>query len=802
MRPVRLAVSGFGAFREDTEVDFEGADFFALVGPTGSGKSTVIDAMCFALYGNIPRYEDERLRAAVVSLGALEAKVSFTFDLDGTRYVATRVTRLDGKGGTRPARASFERISPDGASTALTEKVSEMDKLLLDLIGLDFADFTKCVVLPQGEFAQFLRAKGKERNELLSRLLRLEVYERVGKRAREEAAAKKVDAQSRDKRIRDLAHATPEAKAAAELRVRALAEVEDALESARPRDEELVAEIRLVAEREVTARAHVEALAKISVPEAAHALLAQMEEIASALSTAEKALAEVSALRQSAEQRAAALPEIDPLVAAREAHGYLARIRADLEAGRAAADAARLSEGAAAAALADAEAAHASATSNLDAARAANAAAAVAESLAVGQPCPVCLQNVSSLPEHASADIKAAERAVKAASEKLKTADEEHRRQREHLATAIGKLEQHAAQERDLLTKVAAHPDPDDLEHRIREIGEAQTAATQARASENGARKVHSELLVKRETLNERSRKAQGVLQAQRDSVAALAPPPIDPADLLASWSLLAGWAETELDRQRAVAADAAARSAALDRERAEHLTSLRNSCVKAGVEVPVTADIHALATATARARAAADQDVNLLDKEIAEATQLGKEVARLAEEAAVAEELGRLMKTNNFIEWLIAEALDVIVVDGSRTLRELSGGQFSLTVGPQGEFFVIDHRNADEQRSVRTLSGGETFQASLALALALSDQVRHLASNGAPALDAIFLDEGFGTLDPESLEVVAATIENLGRDGRVVGIITHVRELADRVPVRFEVTKGPRTSTVERKAM
>ena len=102
----------------------------------------------------------------------------------------------------------------------------------------------------------------------------------------------------------------------------------------------------------------------------------------------------------------------------------------------------------------------------------------------------------------------------------------------------------------------------------------------------------------------------------------------------------------------------------------------------------------------------------------------------------------------------------------------------------------------------MRTLSGGETFQASLALALALSDQVRHLASNGAPTLDAIFLDEGFGTLDPESLDVVAATIENLGRDGRVVGIITHVRELADRVPVRFEVRKGPRTSTVERKVL
>jgi len=98
-----------------------------------------------------------------------------------------------------------------------------------------------------------------------------------------------------------------------------------------------------------------------------------------------------------------------------------------------------------------------------------------------------------------------------------------------------------------------------------------------------------------------------------------------------------------------------------------------------------------------------------------------------------------------------------------------------------------------------RTLSGGETFQASLALALALSQQIRNLAAEGAPRLDAIFLDEGFGTLDPETLDVVAATIENLGQSGRMVGVVTHVSELAARVPVRFVVRKGVGTSTVEK---
>jgi exonuclease SbcC len=99
----------------------------------------------------------------------------------------------------------------------------------------------------------------------------------------------------------------------------------------------------------------------------------------------------------------------------------------------------------------------------------------------------------------------------------------------------------------------------------------------------------------------------------------------------------------------------------------------------------------------------------------------------------------------------------------------------------------------------VRTLSGGETFQASLALALALADQLADLAADGAARLESIFLDEGFGSLDLDTLETVAATIENLGAGDRTVGIVTHVRDLAERMPVQLVVAKGPKTATVER---
>ena len=147
---------------------------------------------------------------------------------------------------------------------------------------------------------------------------------------------------------------------------------------------------------------------------------------------------------------------------------------------------------------------------------------------------------------------------------------------------------------------------------------------------------------------------------------------------------------------------------------------------------------------------------------------------------------------------WLAAAVLDALVVDASASLAELSGGQFELT-HKAGEFYVVDHADADSQRSVRTLSGGETFQASLALALALSAQMSSLAAAGAARLDSIFLDEGFGTLDAATLEVVAETLENLAHGDRMVGVITHVPALAELVPVRLLVSRDHRTSTVVR---
>ena len=131
-------------------------------------------------------------------------------------------------------------------------------------------------------------------------------------------------------------------------------------------------------------------------------------------------------------------------------------------------------------------------------------------------------------------------------------------------------------------------------------------------------------------------------------------------------------------------------------------------------------------------------------------------------------------------------------------TLR-LGSGTEEATARAEQDFFVVDAWNGDSIRSVRTLSGGETFLASLALALALAESLAELGaeSRATDALESLFLDEGFGTLDSDTLDVVVGALDTLHGGDRMVGIVTHVRELAERLPARLEVGRAGTTATV-----
>jgi exonuclease SbcC len=146
MRPVLLKMDGFASFRSAATVDFTDAEYFALVGPTGSGKSTVIDAMTFALYGSVPRWDDERTVAPALAPTANSGSVSLVFDVGAGRYVVARHVRRSTTGvGIRGSR--LERLLDPNALGADTDDVEDLatdsavTPAVEKLLGLSFKNF-------------------------------------------------------------------------------------------------------------------------------------------------------------------------------------------------------------------------------------------------------------------------------------------------------------------------------------------------------------------------------------------------------------------------------------------------------------------------------------------------------------------------------------------------------------------------------------------------------------------------------------------------------------------------------------
>ena len=179
--------------------------------------------------------------------------------------------------------------------------------------------------------------------------------------------------------------------------------------------------------------------------------------------------------------------------------------------------------------------------------------------------------------------------------------------------------------------------------------------------------------------------------------------------------------------------------------------------------------------------------------KEVGEKLHRRRELeARLAEvvrEMGLWEKLAFDLQQNNFPAYLLGLRQRNLVERADELMATLSAGRYRLR-SKEDEYQVLDLWT-EAVRPVRTLSGGESFLASLSLALALSEEL----SRG--RLGALFLDEGFGTLDPETLEVVAGVLEALPTRGRLVGIVTHVAALAERFPARLVVEKRPAGSRV-----
>ncbi len=806
MRPVRLELEGFSTFRDRVELDFDGLDLVAFTGPTGAGKSTLIDAITFALYGSVARYDNTNRVAPVIHQLSAEARVRLDFESGRRRYSAVRVIRRrSSKGreadGATTREARLERVEDDGSTTVLAGDVRELNAAVEDLLGLDFAQFTRTIVLPQGEFAAFLRDDQASRDKLLQRLLDLGIYERMGQLARSRAKEARIRLEMLGDQRRRLDPPSDEDVAAEADRVEALDRLRTVVDAALGRLDEIDRALDPLRERVTAIDGARSRLAGIDVPAEVDGLDRQLAEASEARAVIEAAMAEAGVERERALAVLSELPDKGDLVRIQSVDGQVAEARAEVDdlVGEAGELAGRIEELGGEVERLEGEVAAAEVT-----ARSARQRADAAEwtaALAVGEPCPVCHRDVTDIPDHdATGEVEAAEERHDAASRSLRKAGRELTKltERDRL------LSEEVARQRERIDLLELQRStlggPDDVEEigpLLERIAEAEAAGRAAGDRLAGLEGERTAAVAVADELDRAARRLQTDLVARRDAVADLGPPPLENESLASDYRALAGWATTrgaQLEAERVELADEGKRRS---QERAELLDGLTTAAGDAGIEAAGEAGPGELGARVAEARTAAEARLGDARRRIDEDRELAAVAAELDAGRVLDDALGRHLRAGGFGSWLLAEALDSIVERATVWLNELSGQQYSLVAGERA-FAIVDHHNADETRDVRTLSGGETFLASLALALALADSIAELAPIDAPQLESMFLDEGFGTLDPGTLDVVAGAMEELASSGRMIGVVTHVADLAERMPAQFQVRKGPATSTVE----
>jgi exonuclease SbcC len=779
MRPLKLELEGFTAFRDATCLDLSELDLFAITGPTGAGKSSLIDAVAYALYGRVPRVTTEV--GACISQGMDRMRVSLEFLAGEERYRVYRETRRKGAGAVRLDRWQ------DGDWQAQLDRSREVNDRVSEIVGLDYDGFTRSVLLPQGQFQEFLAGSAEKRRSVLGSLLRLDVYNRMRSRATSMASEMQARLDERERALEALADATP----------------------AR------VQEMKQQLEDRETEKKGLKATAKAA--ERGHELALILKSTRDALATDEAesqaAAKDLQTTKQLIEQGDCALEEatkqIESLQAQLTANCYdadrltqltLARDRAAaLEESAKGIEQAKTSHKNAAASLvavtkaveqkktqvAGAEEALKAAETVLDEARRHNLVAALAGGLKPGDPCPVCGGKVGELPSFDRADLEAAQQGLATA----RKAESDARSGLQNASNAATK----------------AQMTVENAEKRLGELETQRERATAALQESLGGEQTLSLAQIDEAMRQQtQARKQRETLQAEFDTASAqrtaLA------AQLAASKERL-----PELEARVAEAAE----SAEMHREGLEvgsrQMAELAGEQGWQDVDAALTSggDVTPLLKRrydeaqrareeTAVAIARLEEQIARLEQDVERAAAMRKELASLKKEHDVAADLAQMLRADRFQAYVQQEALEMLAVDGSKRLEQLSGGRYRLQVDEKGqEFEVVDQWNADLSRSVRTLSGGETFLASLSLSLALAESLPGLAASRRVVLDSVFLDEGFGSLDAEALDRAADALDALRGENRMVCIVTHLQELAQRLPARVVVTKTESGSSV-----
>ncbi|MGI9137278.1 MAG: AAA family ATPase [Candidatus Nanopelagicales bacterium] len=820
-----LRFAALGPFAGEEVIDFDAlgsSALFLIDGPTGAGKSTVIDAIVFALFGDVAgeASDKERLRSAFAS-PEVESFAELDFTTDAGRFLVRRTPayeRAKKRGtGTTAESATVHVWRSVGEHTwePLSGRHAEADAEIIRAVGLSRTQFLQTVVLPQGEFATFLRSESADRLPILERIFATEVYSRIQSafdedrrtalRAREQAL---LDLSS----ARDVLRGQLEGSAFSiesehdpttwsEQRAILMAQVRGQSESAAAatvKAEELLAETTarmdaLVAAEEAS---KAEALARTRLGQAD----SRVDDLQAALDfSGDATTLDESLSRHEAEIEAcAADAAIEAGLPALEQQATVAGLRieeltqsiGELEHDRDAVIPARMAAfvaglreevSSAERAVGDQE----QHVSELRTARIRGLSGEIALDLADGHPCPVC----GSL-EHPEPAVLHPDHVSVALVEEGEA----------ELATTRAQLD-------SLRTRVAV------IEVSIPTIEVTAEPAHESRASMIEALELDIEVLA---GIGARIDEFRSQITSAESSLCDLeARIAVDLKTVMharGEYDSVARRAEAARARREALIELREAR--ALQEQARVQLESLIEGSVERSPDEAELATArlareeagaaarHAASASTAAARLLGV--VGTLCSKVDAAQEAYETVVR--DSAATIRLAQALTGTGgqSLSAYVVQRAFDEVVEAANARLSAMLGGHFRLVTTQErtgtrrtglGLGLKVRDLRTDTERRTSTLSGGESFCASLALALGLADSVR--AHAGGVEIGMLFIDEGFGALDAERLGDVMAELLRLRADGRTVGVISHVSEMKRAIPERVDVMPGAAGSTL-----
>ena len=598
MRPLRLFLDGFGSYRQPTEADFSDVNFFALTGPTGSGKSTLIDGLCFALYGTVPRWGKENVIAHALAPAANACRVGLVFEAGGKRYAAVRALARDKRGQVHTREARLDLLDPavppdapladllGAAIEHLAEGPDPVKAKVQDILGLSYDHFTQSVLLPQGRFADFLQTEPSKRQELLVELLAFGVYKKIGQQARERARLAADRARLAQEERAKLADATAEAEERAAARERDLGTlrqaVDDRLRALGQRSEQA----RQAAEQAEAVRTQAGLLAAVRVPAGVAGLADRITAADQRVAVRAQQADDAAEAEDEAERARGMLPEKAHVEAM--ARGYeqqrtlTARLQAqqdELTARQDAYDALVLRlRGRGAGSRAGPRRPGMRRTRRTPPTRWPRTCGPVNPARSACSRSPRC-------PRHAMPpgldEVRAAVDAAEKKSTRVRTARDEAG----HLVAAAGAaVTTPARTSARWRRRSPRRPREPEVAGTLDAITRADEALAQARDAARAQRRDLAAAKKDREDLADDEAAAWAGLRRSRDSVVGLGAPAVQDGGLAAAWEALAGWAAAEHAERSQRLPDLEAAAAALQQEITAGATALLDLLAEHGI--------------------------------------------------------------------------------------------------------------------------------------------------------------------------------------------------------------------------